>query len=216
MMPYGFPISKATHPIYTLDDCVDKVCYFTTQARLAKLQTSSIDNCSDLTDPVCFRQTRINNHFFKVRLVIIFHSSLIIAMVYVWHRTVRLLSCFFVLFLITLILFGTDVIFYVDQPFVIRTVVCYCVILTFPSLIIYLSIDNEDPLSVLCGYDRLADGLHEFLQNDNSKRACFYRWAKKMMKVWNIEEEKLIISVIFVTIVSVVATIIFIIFPIAA
>ncbi|UJR21585.1 hypothetical protein I4U23_024667 [Adineta vaga] len=103
---------------HTLDDCFQGTCYYNTQARSDKLQTTSINHCSDITNPVCFRQTHINNHFFK-----------------------------------------SD------------------------------AIDNEDPLSVICGYDRITNGLHEFLLNDNAKRARFYRWAKKVMKQWNIKEE---------------------------
>jgi hypothetical protein len=83
--------------IYMSDDCVpNDGCYFSTHARLAKLETTSAVDCSNLTDPLCSRQMRIYIYFFKVKMLIIYYSSIIISTVYTWHCTVRLLSCFFV------------------------------------------------------------------------------------------------------------------------
>jgi hypothetical protein len=81
--------------IYMIDDCVPNACYFSTYARLAKLETTSAVDCSNFTDSLCSRQMRIYVYFFKVKMLIIYYLSIIISMVYTWHRTVRLLSCFF-------------------------------------------------------------------------------------------------------------------------
>jgi len=189
--------------IYMVDDCVPNACYFSTYARLAKLETTSAVDCSNLTDPLCSRQMRIYVYFFKVKMLIIYYSSIIISMVYTWHRTVRLLSCFFVLFVITVIVFGTDLILYFDNAVYVSSIVCFSLVTSFSSLMAHLSQNVEDPLSVLCGYNILSNDLYEFLLNDTSKRARFYRWAKKMKKQWNIKEEKLIISIIAIIIISI-------------
>jgi hypothetical protein len=54
----------------------------------------------------------------------------------------------------------------------------------------------------------LSNEFYEFLLNDTSKRARFYRWAKKMKKKWNIQEEKLIISIITIVTVSIISAIV--------
>jgi hypothetical protein len=168
--------------LYTADYCVPHACYFSTHARLAKLQTTSIDGCSDLTDPDCFRQRSIYNFFFRVRLLIIYYSSIIIAMVYMWHRTVRLSWCFFVLLVVTVIVFCTDLIIYYDQVVYISSTICFFLVLHYPLLMAYLSENVDDPFSVICGHNISPNDLHEFLLNDTSKRARFYRWTNKMKK----------------------------------
>jgi hypothetical protein len=72
----------------------------------------------------------------------------------------------------------------------------------------YLSGNVDDPLSVICGHNISSNDLHEFLLNDTSKRARFYRWTHKMKKKWNIKEEKLIISIIFIVMMSIASAII--------
>jgi hypothetical protein len=203
-----FTIGVVCGLIYMNDDCVPNACYFSTYARLAKLEKTSADNCSNLTDPLCSRQMRVDVYFFKVKMLIIYYSSIIISMVYTWHRTVRLLSSFFVLFVITVIVFGTDLILCFDQAVYVSTMVCLSLMVLFPSLMAYLAQNAEDPLSLLCGHNILSDNLYEFLLNDTSKRPRLYRWAKKMKQQWNIKEEKLIISIIAIIIISIVGTIV--------
>ena len=57
-------------------------------------------------------------------------------------------------------------------------------------------------VNVLCGYDSPLNKRYEYLQNDTSTSPRFYRWAKKMNKRWNIEEEKLIMTTIVDIIIS--------------
>ncbi len=118
-----------------------------------------------------------------------------------------LVVLFFCLFVITVIVFGTDLILYFDHAVYVSSVVCLSLVVNFSSLMAYLFQNVEDPLSVLCGHNILSNDLYEFLLNDTSKRACFYRWAKKMKKKWNIKEEKLIISIIAIVIVSIITAI---------
>lgn len=84
----------------------------------------------------------------------------------------------------------------------------------FLWLEVHLPHDHSDPLSLLC--ETIAPptrDLYEYLLNDHSKHARFYRWVKKMKKQWNIEEEKLVITVIAGAIVCLFITIIFTGFP---
>lgn len=60
---------------------------------------------------------------------------------------------------------------------------------------------HRDPLSRLCGYYIRLAARRDYLEKDTSKSAQFYRWAEKMKKQWNIEEEKLIITT-FVSLIS--------------
>ena len=189
--------------LYTTDNCVLDQCYFSTYARLAKLQATSTNSCSDFTDPVCFLQRSTYDFFFRVRLLIIYYLWMIIAMVYIWHRTVRLSYCFFVLLVVTMIVFCTDLILYCDQIAYISSSVCLLLLMHYPLLMAYLSQNVDDPLSLLCGHNISSNDLHEYLLNGNSKRARFYRWAKTIENQWNIKEEKLIISIIFIVMMSI-------------
>ncbi|CAF3546717.1 unnamed protein product [Rotaria sp. Silwood1] len=54
----------------------------------------------------------------------------------------------------------------------------------------------EDPLGLLCTSHVSSSDRYEFLQNDISISTRFYRWVKKTKKQWNIEEEKLIITIV--------------------
>ena len=193
---------------YIHEECVSNACYFSTHARLMKLEITSTIDCSDPTDSVCSRQTRIYVHFFNVKMLIIYYSAIIISMIYTWHCTVRLRACFLVLFLTVLIVFGTDLILYLDHAVYVSSVVCVSIIVIFSTLMAHLLQNVDDPLSVICGQNVSSNDLYEFLLNDTSKRACFYRWAKKMKKKWHIKEEKLILSIITIVLVSIIVGII--------
>lgn len=191
--------------VYMHDDCLSNACYFSTHARLLKLERTMAIDCSDPTNSVCSHQTRIYAHFFKVKMLITYYSAIIITMVYIWHRTVRLLACFLVLFLIVLIVFCTDLILYLDNAVYVSSMVCVSIIVSLSTLMAHLFQNIEDLLSVVCGQNVPSDDLYEFLLNDTSKRACFYRWTKKLKKKWHIEEEKLILSIITIVLSSIIA-----------
>jgi len=86
--------------------------------------------------------------------------------------------------------------------------VCGTLVFAFAKLAVLMPHSNPDPLSILCGHDVPLKNRYEFLQNDNSKCARFYRWAKKMKIQWNIEEEKLIITIIVGVIASILTIIV--------
>ena len=190
------------------DKCISAEYYCYPHARLTRLEKALITDCFNLADPTCSRQIYISNHYFKVRLLLIYFSSVFIMMIYTWHRTVRLKSCFFAVSVITVLIFGIDFVLYFNQPACVVISVFFMLIFWYPLLIAFLSNNNENPLSLLCGIDVPLDNLDEFLQNSLSKRARFYRWAKHMKKKWNIKEEKLIISIISIIILSTVFIII--------
>lgn len=138
----------------------------------------------------------IHVYFFWTKFVLVYYSWIIIHIIYTWHRAVRLSSCYFVLFVITIFIFCTDLILYFDRIFAISSAVC----LTQLALGIYLEAlmphNADDQLRELCERITLPKILNESLHNGHSKRARFYQWAKKMKKEWNIKEEKLIITAI--------------------
>ncbi len=80
--------------IYMIDDCVPNACYFSTHARLAKLETTSAVDCSNPTNSICSRQMRIYIYFFKVKMLIIYYSSIIIVYMAPHCPLVVLFSCF--------------------------------------------------------------------------------------------------------------------------
>ncbi len=170
--------------------------YSFTYARLAEFKRTLANGCSNLTDLPCSLQMDINIYFFWTKFMLIYYSSIIIAMIYIWHRTVRLFSCFFALFVMTVIIFGTNRILLSEQIVYISSMVCGGLFSVFSSFAIYIPHILKDPLSVLCGYHVPLDDRYEFLQNGTSKHARFYQWVKKLKKQWNIEEEKLIITAI--------------------
>jgi hypothetical protein len=128
-------------------------------------------------------------------------------MIYTWHRTVRLWFCLVAGLFIAIIIFDTNLIQYFDRLHVNSCVICSALLMIFPCLEAYVPYDSEDPLSVLCEITASPNDLYEYLLNNHSKRARLYRWAKRMKKQWNIEEEKLIITIIVVVITSIVIAI---------
>ncbi|CAF3393953.1 unnamed protein product [Rotaria sp. Silwood2] len=170
--------------------------YCLTNARLITFKAISPEGCSNRTDLSCSLQMCINVHSFSIKLVEVYLSSILIAMIYTYHQTVRLWSCCFALFVIIITSFGTDFVLLSDKILSISFTLCIAlnIILMFatacmPSII-------QDPLSFLCGPDDLSIDRYEFLQHDTSIQVRFYRWIQKMKKQWNIEEEKLIVTTI--------------------
>jgi hypothetical protein len=170
--------------------------YSFTNARLITFKATLINGCSNLTDLPCSLQEYINDYFFWIKFSFIYFSLIIIAMIYTWHRTVRLTFCAFALCTIKIIVFGTNFILIFDKIFCVTVTLCVGLISTFFSVTAYMPPKFEDPLRVHCGPDVLSIDCYEFLQTDTSKRARFYRWVHKIKKQWNIDEEKLIITTI--------------------
>ena len=167
-----------------------------THAHLAELKTNSADKCYNLTNLPCHLQTSINFYFLLVEYLVVYYFSIVIGIIYTWHRTIRLLSCLFTIFVITIIICGTDLILYFDQIVVNSFTVCLSLFFTFIKLEVCIPHMVDDPLSVLCRKTASSTDLYEYLLTDHSKRARFYRWAKKMKKQWDIREEKFIITII--------------------
>lgn len=185
--------------------------YSFTNVRLIEFRRTLVNGCSNLTDLPCSLQMDINVYFFWLRFILIYYSSIVIIQIYICHDTVRLLSCFSALSLIIIIIFRTDLILvHYNKIFRITSVVCGGIIWLIPMISVCLSRNQADPLSLLCASHVSPNDLYEFLQNDTSKCARFYRWAKKMMKQWNIEEEKFIINIFITGIISIVAIIVLI------
>jgi hypothetical protein len=67
-------------------------------------------------------------------------------------------------------------------------------------------------LRTLCEKLAHPSKLDERFPYDHSKLARFYRWATEMKEQWNIEEEKLVITLIF-AIITTIIIIIMCIFP---
>ena len=171
--------------------------------RLINFQLSSLDNCTDLPDFSCSIRMDMCVYVFWTKFFVLYYWSIIIAMVYTWHRTIRFFSCFLVFFVLIVLIVGTDLILYFHRIVPIGNCVCLMLLMTFSSLEILMPHILEDPLSVLCGHHKPLDDRYEYLQNDTSRPARFYRWAKEMKKRWNIEEEKLIITTVVGIIMSV-------------
>ena len=136
------------------------------------------------------------------KCLVVYHLSIIIGMIYAWHCTIRFLSSLLVFVSLTGIIVGTDLVLYSYQIAPISYSVCAMLIFTFAVLEVFVSHYVPDPLNVLREYDSPWNKRYEYLQNDTSTSPRFYRWAKKMNKRWNIEEEKLNMTTIVDIIIS--------------
>ena len=183
--------------------------YSSTYPRIAEFQTILVNNCLDFTDLPCSLLTDINAFFFWTKLLLIYYSFLIIAMIYTNYRTVRLLSCIFTLLVITGIIHGTDLVLYVDHIDHVSCILCGHLIMVIGLLSGYFQKHTaEDLLIQFCAYNVSSDDRYQFLENSISKRARFYRRVNKMKKQWNIKQDKLIITVIIGTITSIFSVIV--------
>jgi hypothetical protein len=183
--------------------------YFT-YADLAKIKKFSASNCYNVTDLPCSLQTSINFYFILVKCLLVYYSSIIIGMIYVFHCTVRSSSCLLSLYIIIVIIFGTDFILFFDCIFSFIGGLFMPLLIMFMLLEVFLPHNVDDPLGKICGFNVSEGSLYEFLENDTSKSARFYRWVQKMKKQWNIKEEKLILTAIAVVITIIGITIHFI------
>jgi hypothetical protein len=170
--------------------------YSFTHTGLVELQTSLIDNCSNLTDLPCSLQMHINVYFLSVKCVLLYYLSIVIGMAYTWHRTVRFSHCVYAFFIIAVIIFRTGLVFYFDRIVEITFITCVSLVQMFSALQALMPYNAHDPLRELCQRITEPNNPNGFLLDGHSKRARFYRWAKKIKKQWNIEEEKLIVTAI--------------------
>ena len=88
----------------------------------------------------------INDYFFWSKIILVYYSWIIIHMVYTWHRTVRLSSCYFALFVITISIFGTDLSLYFDRIVVISPYACCTHIVLGASLEALIPHNADDQL----------------------------------------------------------------------
>jgi hypothetical protein len=183
--------------------------YPRTHNHRAKLKPFLAGSCSNHTDLSCSFQAAINVYLLRIKLFLVYYSSMIIGMIYTWHRTVRLSSCLSSVYIIIIILFGTDLILYLEHIGFISFFICFHLFYMFLTLEALLPHDVENPLRFVCGYDVSLNNLDAFLQNDTSKRARFYRWVQKMKHQWNIKDEKLIITIFVVMTTTVINTVMY-------
>ncbi len=152
--------------------------------------------CSDLTDQSCSLPMNINPYFFSTKLALIYYALLIIVIIYTWHETVRLSSCFFALLIITIIIFGTDLALISDKILLYAYTMCTSFFISSAALRAGYIPENIDiSLHVLYEPNMSIKDWCKFLQNDTSISAYFCRWVKRTKKKLNIEE-KLILSTI--------------------
>lgn len=164
---------------------------------LFKFHISSFDDCVDLPDFPCSFRKNVNAYVFWTKFLVIYYSSIIIGTIYAWHRTVRLISCLLVLFIIAFVVIGTDLVLYCHRIVPTCYIVCGTLVFGFSGLAALMPHILQDPLSILCGHHIPLDRRCEYLQSGTSLNARFYRWMKRIKKQWNIQEEKLIISTAF-------------------
>ncbi len=109
-----------------------------------------------------------------------------------------------------LVIFGTDFILYYEHIIDVSSMVCGIQIKVFALVAARTFRNTTDPLSALCVYHVPLVDRYKFLQNDTSKHARFYRWAKKMKKQWNIQQKTLIISTVASVSASIIVIILFV------
>jgi len=170
--------------------------YCFTHARLAELQTTLVDGCSNLTNLPCSLQMTIDVYFLWSKFLIIYYLSIIIGMIYTWHRSVCFSHCVITLFIVSDILFHTDLFLYFDQIVLFTSFVCVLSLFMLFSMECTIPHDSHDQLRTFCKIIALPDVLDEDFFEGPSKLARFYRWATKMKIQWNIQEEKLVFTFI--------------------
>jgi hypothetical protein len=191
--------------LYIIYYDVTYVSYSFTRARLAELQLLMTDGCYNLTDLPCSLQMYINTYFLSNKCLLVYHSSIVIGMIYTMHHSVRLSHCIYAMSGVTFIIFSTNLVLYSDRIVLISTMVCGALVVMSGPLENLMPYDADDPLRVLCERMTLPNRFNGCLLTGHSKRARFYRWAKRMKTKWNIKDEKLTINLIIGTIIVIVA-----------
>ncbi len=80
--------------LYVEIDRIQYASYSSTYFRLAELKTTITDSCSNLTNLPCSLQMHINIYFFWTKFILVYHSLIIIAMIYTWHLPVFCFICY--------------------------------------------------------------------------------------------------------------------------
>ncbi|CAF4877361.1 unnamed protein product, partial [Rotaria sp. Silwood2] len=101
-------------------------------AVLEKLRSSSMnDSCNLSLLPSLYINTNID--FYRDKLLFMFYTSILILLIYLWHRTVRLIPCLFLIIILSILTFATDILLYSDNIIIIADNVC-----------IFFNIDNDN------------------------------------------------------------------------
>ena len=204
-----FILLSGTSTVGLRDECTEHDCYYASHARLVRSQPSSSIDCSDPTSASCSRQERIDEYFFEVKILLTEYSAIILATVKVACRSVRWSPYMVILALLTSVFFGTDFVFYVNDIVRRSSRISFTFMVTFPQVMVTISMFGDDPLFFLLEYQDLSANFLESLVHHQSRRARFYCWTRKIKKRWNIKQDCLIISVAVALILSVPATIAF-------
>lgn len=170
-------------------------CYLFPNRRLTALRPASGNRCSDLTNLPCSLQMQIDIYFFWSKCLFLYFMSIIICMIYAWHRTVRCSHCIVTISILGDIIFHIDLVVYFDRIAVVAPFVCLISLLTFSILDDLMPNESPDPLLSFCKQIASPVESDEIL-NGRSKCAQFYQWTKKMKQKWGIQEEKLIFTLI--------------------
>ena len=181
--------------------------YSFTHASLAELQTTLIDGCSNLTNLPCSLQMTIDVYFLWSKFLILYYLSIIIGMIYTWHRSVCFSHCVITFFIVSDILFHTHLFLYFDQIVLFTWFVCSLSLFMLFAMEHFMPHDSDDQLRTFCKRIVLPDVLDENFFESSSKLARFYRWATKMKSQWNIQEEKLVFTFIHQLIVCIISMI---------
>lgn len=169
--------------------------YSFTNLRLAALRSTSGNRCSELTNLPCSLQMQIDIYFFWSKCLLLYFMSIIICMIYTWHRTVRGSHCIGAISILGDITFHTDLVVYFDGIVVVAPLVYFISFLTFTLVHTLMPNESPDPLLSFCKQIASSVDSNEILHG-RSQCARFYRWAKKMKQKWNIKQEKLVITLI--------------------
>ncbi|CAF1148298.1 unnamed protein product [Rotaria magnacalcarata] len=178
--------------------------YRSNLAVLAKLKSSSSinDSCNLSLPPSLYINTNVD--FYRDKLSFMFYTSTLILLVYLWHRTVRLIPCLFLIIILAILTFSTDLLLYSDNIILIADNVNIFLIITMISLELFMPHVCDDPLLWLCLaiYDNPVHYRDTDILEKNNKVKCIYERMKNMKSFWNIQEEKLVITAIVLPIVA--------------
>jgi hypothetical protein len=150
-------------------DRLEYKVYSFINALLIAFQTTFSNDCSNVTDLPCSSQVNL-----PTKLGLIYQSLIVIAMIYTWHQTVRLSSCFFALLVITIVIFGTDLVPISDKILYVSQMVCIVLLASFSSLTAIPILENiEIALYLLYEPNMSLNDWYKFLQNNTSNVHVF-------------------------------------------
>ncbi|CAF3474693.1 unnamed protein product [Rotaria sp. Silwood2] len=106
------------------------------------------DSCNLSLLPSLYINTNID--FYRDKLLFMFYTSILILLIYLWHRTARLITCLFLIIILLILTFATDILLYSDNIIIIADNVCIFLILTMITLELCMPHVCDDPLLWLC------------------------------------------------------------------